>query len=107
MLSKAFPSILVLALTIAANGAAIRKAPVKLSLARRFNLTGTVLQHDQARVRQLKARATGKSFATSPDEPITNQPTIYTASVGVGSPASFCESSLLRSSGRQNTNTNN
>jgi hypothetical protein len=61
------------ALTIAANCAAVQNAPVKLSLARHFNLTGTqnVLQHDQARVCQLKARATGKSFASSPDEAIT------------------------------------
>ena len=93
MFSKAFPSIFVLALTIVANGAAVQKAPVKLSLARHFNLTGThnVLQHDLARVRHLKARAAGDSFT---NEPITNQPAIYTASVGVGSPATFCEHSL-------------
>jgi hypothetical protein len=90
MFSKACPSILILALTITANGAAVQTAPVKLSLARHFNLTGTqnVLQHDLARVRHLKARAAGNSFA---DEPITNQGIIYTASVGVGSPATYCE----------------
>ena len=90
MFSKAFQSILILALSITANGAAVQKASFKLSLARHFNLTGTqnILQHDLARVRHLKARAAGKDFA---DEPITNQPTIYTASVGVGNPATYCE----------------
>ena len=90
MLSMAFLSILILALSITANGAAVQKSPVKLSLARHFNLTGTqnVLQHDQARARSLKAHAAGKSFA---NEPITNRATIYTASVGVGNPATYCE----------------
>lgn len=90
MFSKAFPGILILALTITVNGAAVQTGPVKLSLARHFNLTGTqnVLQHDLARVRHLKARVVGTSFA---DEPITNQAIIYTASVGVGSPATYCK----------------
>lgn len=90
MFSRAFPSILILALTITVNGAAVQKSPVKLSLARHFDFTGTqnVLQHDLARVRHLKARAAGKGFI---DEPVTNQHVIYTASIGVGSPPTYCE----------------
>ncbi len=92
MFSKLFKSILLLTLTIAANGAAVHKAPAKLSVARHFNTTGTqhVLQHDQARARHLKARVAGESFASVVNEPVTNQAVIYTASVGVGSPATFC-----------------
>ena len=88
MFSKAFKSIVVLALAVAANGAAIQKAPVKLSLSRHFNLTGTknILEHDQARARQLKARGSNLE-SLSVNEPVTNQAVIYTASVGIGSPA--------------------
>lgn len=97
MFSKLFRSILLLALSIAANGAAVQKAPVKLSIARQFNTTGAqhILQHDQARARHLKTRAAAESFASTVNEPVTNQAVIYTASVGVGSPATLCESFLM------------
>ncbi|KAF8346604.1 aspartic peptidase A1 [Amanita rubescens] len=103
MFSKLFRSILLLALTIAANGAAVHKAPVKLSIARHLNTTGVahVLQHDQARARHLKARVAGESFASVVNEPVTNQAVIYTASVGVGNPATSY--TLIVDTGSSNT----
>ncbi|KAK2465527.1 hypothetical protein APHAL10511_002419 [Amanita phalloides] len=103
MFSKTFQSIIILALAIAANGAAINTAPTKLTLSRHFNMTGTqnILQLDQARARDLKNRATAKNTVSAATEPITNQAVIYTASVGVGSPPT--DYTLIVDTGSSNT----
>jgi len=87
MLSKAF---IILALAVASNAAAINTAPIKLPLARRFNLTGAdnIPQHVHARARHMKLRGSSGSTlgnrACVVNTPITNQGVIYTCTVQIG-----------------------
>ena len=60
---------------------------ITLPIAKRFNFTGstTLLQHDQGRVRRLRARATGTLSAPSPElssVEVTNELVQYFVEVG-------------------------
>ncbi|KAI9068654.1 aspartic peptidase A1 [Trametes sanguinea] len=78
-------------------------------MAKRFNLTGTktLLSHDQARARSLRARATSTKVGTDFVEdangnvPVDNQVVSYVASVGVGNPPTTY--SLIVDTGSSNT----
>ncbi|KAF9041824.1 aspartic protease [Hymenopellis radicata] len=93
-----------------ANPVVVSRSPVTLPIARKFNLgngTTTLLQRDQARAAALKARA--QSFADSGEtgkraiinEDVDNVAVVYTASVGLGSPATTYD--LLIDTGSSNT----
>ena len=97
------PSLL-LALAVAANPVVVQRSLVTLPMSRRFNFTNfNLLQHDQSRANALKAkgeaRATGVSQLASDiaaviradSEPLDNHAVSYIASVGVGSPPTFCK----------------
>ena len=100
------------AVAVSAKPIVIRDSPVTLPIARRFNTTGvhSLLKADQARAQVLKARsqaskgkvssAAGKVFADV-NVPVTNQATIYTASVGVGTPPTNYD--LIIDTGSSNT----
>ncbi len=86
-----------------ANPVVVSRSPVTLPVARKFNLgngTTTLLQRDQARAASLKARA--QSFTDGGEtskraiinEDVDNVAVLYTASIGVGSPATNCMCSV-------------
>ncbi|KAF8622637.1 hypothetical protein AX15_006885 [Amanita polypyramis BW_CC] len=98
--------LLALALVATANPIAPRSSYTKLSLSRHLNFTGVhnVMQRDQARVRQLLAKANGQHYPSTSiriDEPITNQIVTYVASVGVGTPPTTYN--LIVDTGSSNT----
>ncbi|KAF8921941.1 aspartic peptidase A1 [Mucidula mucida] len=97
-----------------ANPVVVSRSPVTLPVARKFNLgngTTTLLQRDQARAASLKARA--QSFTDGGEtskraiinEDVDNVAVLYTASIGVGSPATNCiiVDELLIDTGSSNT----
>ena len=75
-----------LALLAAASPIVVRKTPISVPLARRFNATGAsnVLASDQARARFLKSggiKSVHKPAVNAGDVPVTNGAVIYTAAV--------------------------
>jgi len=107
LLSKMFPTTLLttllLALSVAANPVLVDRSPVTLPISRRLNLTSVhnLLRHDQTRAKALKAKGAAKSAGLSfnndavINEQVDNQAVTYVASVGVGSPATTCMSSIF------------
>jgi len=84
---------LLLALLAAASPVEVRDSPVTLPIARKLNLEGgitNVLQHDRARAAAFKERPQGSIDRRSGSIPVLNYPFVYTAKVGVGSPATTC-----------------
>ncbi len=109
---SALLALTVAAVAVSATPIVIRDAPVTLSIARRFNTTGVanLLKADQSRAKVLKARsqaniassnAVDAVLATDVDVPATNVAVVYTASVGIGSPATTYD--LLIDTGSSNT----
>ncbi|KAH9847037.1 acid protease [Lenzites betulinus] len=112
--SSSFFSLLLLALTLAVTARAtpvvqVRDNLVRLSFAKRFNLTGSgkLLARDQARAHNLRARANAKLSGTPltadalVSVPADNQVVDYVVNVGVGSPPTTY--SLLVDTGSSNT----
>ncbi|KAH9885224.1 acid protease [Cubamyces lactineus] len=113
--SASFFSLLLLVLTLAVTAHAtpvvqVRDNLVRLPMAKRFNLTGSgnLIARDQARLRNLRARAnaklTGVPFdvdAAVGNVPADNQAVDYVVNVGVGTPAT--QYSLLVDTGSSNT----
>ncbi|KAI0708417.1 acid protease [Earliella scabrosa] len=84
------------AVAVVAKPVVVRDSPVTLPLARRFNSTGVpnILKQDQARAKVLKDRSQGAGKegvkqASLVNVDATNQATIYTVSVGAGTPPTF------------------
>ncbi|KAM5546209.1 hypothetical protein V8D89_000335 [Ganoderma adspersum] len=107
---SALLALTVAAVAVSAKPIVIRDAPVTLPIARRFNTTGVanLLKADQARAQVLKARSQASNLASTNavlaadvDVPVTNGAVVYTASVGVGSPATTYD--LLIDTGSSNT----
>ncbi|KAF9041822.1 acid protease [Hymenopellis radicata] len=95
-----------------ANPVVVSRSPVTLPIARRFNQgsgTMTLVQQDQARAAALKHRA--KRLADSGEiskravinEDVDNVSFGYTASIGVGCPATNCMYELIIDTGSSNT----
>ncbi|KAF9031013.1 acid protease [Hymenopellis radicata] len=95
-----------------ANPVVVSRSPVTLPVARRFNMgkgTMKMVQRDQARAAALKERAqrladggeTSKRAVINED--VDNVAVVYTASVGVGSPATNCMYNLIVDTGSSNT----
>lgn len=87
---------LILALAVAANPVFIKTSPVTLPIARHLNFTGsaTILQKDQARAASLRDRADNnrsQNRRAVVNEAVTNVAEVYSASIGVGSPATQCQ----------------
>ena len=97
------------AVAVSANPIVVRDSPITLSIARRFNTTGVVnvLEADLARAKVLKARGQAAHAAapltarSAVNVAITNTAVVYSASVGVGSPATTYD--LLIDTGSSNT----
>ena len=96
------------AVVVVAKPVVIRDSPVTLPLARRLNITGVpnILKQDQARAKVLKARSQGAGKegikqASLVNVDATNQATIYTVSVGAGTPPTFYD--LIVDTGSSNT----
>jgi len=101
---KMFPTIiltaLLLALTVAASPVVqIRNSPITLSFSKRVNTTSArnLLQNDRKRAMALMARAKtmqGDELTVEEtaivSQPVDNQVVEYIASVGVGSPPTYC-----------------
>jgi cathepsin E len=68
-------------------------SPVKLPFAKRASSTGTtnLVKHDQLRVKTLEAKAQGLEDLAIISSPATNRIIFYIASVGIGSPATYCK----------------
>ena len=91
---------LLLALTVAADLAVqVRNSPVTLPFSKRINITSTrnLLQNDRKRAMALKARAKaiqGDELTVEEtaivNQPVEDQVVQYIASVGVGSPPTYC-----------------
>ncbi|CAL1694550.1 unnamed protein product [Somion occarium] len=109
-----FPgSSLIATLTLAIAAAAgpliqVRDTPITLSIAKRFNFTGSasLLERDQARVKGLRRLAQAKTSGKLNEDavistPATNQAVGYVVNVDVGSPATTYE--LLVDTGSSNT----
>ncbi|KAI0363403.1 acid protease [Pilatotrama ljubarskyi] len=112
--SSSFFSLLLLVVTLAVTASAtpvvqVRDNLVRLPVAKRFNLTGSgkLLARDQARVRNLRARANAKlsGVPLTSDAvvsvPADNQVVDYVVNVGVGTPPTTY--SLLVDTGSSNT----
>ncbi|EIW53588.1 acid protease [Trametes versicolor FP-101664 SS1] len=112
--SSSFFSLLLLALSVAVTASAtpvvqVRDNLVRLPFAKRVNFTGSskLIERDQARVRNLRARANAKlSGLTLTDDavvsvPVDNQVVDYVANVQVGTPPTTY--SLLIDTGSSNT----
>ncbi|KAL1939463.1 hypothetical protein VTO73DRAFT_10019 [Trametes versicolor] len=112
--SSSFFSLLLLALSVAVTAGAtpvvqVRDNLVRLPFAKRVNFTGSskLIERDQARVRNLRARANAKlSGLTLTDDavvsvPVDNQVVDYVANVQVGTPPTTY--SLLIDTGSSNT----
>ncbi len=89
---------LCLAFSVAATPVVVDKKPVSLSFARHLNVTGAhdLVQKNQARAKKLVSISKAKQSGTlSPGAVVsvgvTNVAEVYTASVGVGSPATNCK----------------
>ncbi|KAI0046628.1 aspartic protease [Auriscalpium vulgare] len=106
----------ILALSVVATPIVIRDSLVTLPFAKQLNISGALdlILKDQARAHALRVHADAKANArllgialNSPAVTgvgVTNQVTVYVASVAVGSPATSCESySLLIDTGSSNT----
>ena len=101
------------AVSVSASPIVVRDSPVTFPIARRLNSTGAanILKADQARAKVLKARSQASNLASTGDEdavlaadvdvPVTNGAVVYTASVGVGSPATTYD--LIIDTGSSNT----
>ncbi|KAI0059467.1 family A1 protease [Artomyces pyxidatus] len=99
-------TLLLLALSVAANPIVIRDSFIKVPFAKKLNVTGSfdLIQKDQARARALKAHGAAKASglaAAATSIGVTNVAQVYVASVGVGSPAT--DYSLLIDTGSSNT----
>ncbi|KAI0342244.1 acid protease [Trametopsis cervina] len=100
---------LTLALLCTSSPVLIRENPVKLTLARHFNFTGSakIIEADQARARALKTRTHvppaqfGAAANAASSGPLTNTAVTYTAEVLVGSPATTYN--LIVDTGSSNT----
>ncbi|KAI8972455.1 acid protease [Trametes punicea] len=112
--SNPFLSLLLLVLTLSVTASAtpvvqVRENLVHFPLAKRVNLTGSgkLVERDQRRVRNLRARAnsklTGVSFVTDADGSVAaeNQAIDYVVNVGIGTPPTTY--SLLVDTGSSNT----
>ncbi|OJT11874.1 Polyporopepsin [Trametes pubescens] len=112
--SSSFFSLLLLALSVAVTAGAtpvvqVRDNLVRLPFAKRLNFTGSgkLIERDQARVRNLRARANAKlSGLTLTNDavisvPVDNQVVDYVANVQVGTPPTTY--SLLIDTGSSNT----
>jgi hypothetical protein len=84
---------LLLVLCVAANPTVVRKAPISLPIARRFNVIGArdLIQKDQARARNMFTANKVKRSGSPGDVGITNAAVHYEASVGIGAPPTYCE----------------
>ncbi|THG97451.1 hypothetical protein EW026_g4558 [Hermanssonia centrifuga] len=96
-----------LALSVAANPVVVRDSFVSLPMAKRFNFSTSlkILEHDQARARQLRAHAEHKLSGNTARAVISvaavNEAVNYAVNVGVGTPATTF--SLLVDTGSSNT----
>lgn len=107
--TAALTSLLLLALSVEAKPVVIRDSLVSLPFAKSVNVTSFphLLKQDQARAKALRARAEAKLSGIQLSEdavvsvPVENQAVVYTANVGVGSPATTY--SLLIDTGSSNT----
>ncbi|KAF8893668.1 aspartic peptidase A1 [Gymnopilus junonius] len=109
MFSATLLTILLLALSVAANPVLVNRSPVTLPLSRRLNLTSVhnLVRHDQNRAKALKLKGAAKAARTPLSEAavvssqVDNQAVTYVASVGVGSPATQFD--LIVDTGSSNT----
>ncbi|KAG7452252.1 aspartic protease [Guyanagaster necrorhizus] len=84
----------------------IPRSPVSLPIAKKFNFNGTrtIVERDRARVAALRSRADGARNVTRRavvNEDVDNVAVVYSASIGVGSPATTYE--LIIDTGSSNT----
>ncbi|KAJ3533256.1 hypothetical protein NM688_g7307 [Phlebia brevispora] len=108
MRSAVLLTIVVATLAAATNPIIARQSSVTLPFAKVVNVTGTpnILKIDQARIKALKqgtypAPKNATQGAPPISIPATNQGIIYSASVGVGSPATYYD--LIVDTGSSNT----
>ncbi|KAK0199003.1 aspartic peptidase A1 [Armillaria mellea] len=78
-------------------------SPQRLPISRRFNFNGTstIVQRDRARVAAFRSRIQSTTRRAIVNEPVDNVAVLYTASIGVGSPATTYE--LIVDTGSSNT----
>ncbi|SJL06383.1 related to Polyporopepsin [Armillaria ostoyae] len=84
----------------------IPRSPVSFPIARKFNFNGTstIVERDRARVAALRSRADGARNATRRavvNQNVDNVAVLYSASIGVGSPATAYD--LIIDTGSSNT----
>ncbi|KAF8191217.1 aspartic peptidase A1 [Pholiota molesta] len=91
-----------LVLSVAANPVVVNRSPVTLPISRHLNLSSihNLVRHDQARARHFRTKGCFDTRSIV-NEPVTNQAVQYTASIGVGSPATTY--SLVVDTGSSNT----
>ncbi|KAG0703180.1 aspartic peptidase domain-containing protein [Suillus ampliporus] len=95
---------LLLALFVAGSPVEVRNSPITLPIARRLNTSGgtvNLLQHDKARVANIKDRSASTLDRRAGSIPVTNDVFSYGAQVGVGSPATTYN--LIVDTGSSNT----
>ncbi|KZT18689.1 aspartic peptidase A1 [Neolentinus lepideus HHB14362 ss-1] len=109
-MAPSFPILLTLLLALSVSATPLTVARdahtlVSLPIAKRVNVTGVaqIVKADQARAKQLKARALGQGHQgkRAGSEPVENQGVTYVAPVAIGSPATTY--SLIIDTGSSNT----
>ncbi|EIM87136.1 family A1 protease [Stereum hirsutum FP-91666 SS1] len=101
----ALTSLLLLAMSVAATPVAVRDTLITLPFAKHINSSGsgTIVQQDKARIKQLVARFNGDTEFQEDvgSVPVTNQVVSYIVSLGVGSPPT--KYNLVVDTGSSNT----
>ncbi|KAG0700687.1 aspartic peptidase domain-containing protein [Suillus ampliporus] len=95
---------LLLALFVAGSPVEVRNSPITLPIARRLNTSGgtvNLVQHDKARVANIKDRSTSTLDRRAGSIPVINDVFSYGAQVGIGSPATTYN--LIVDTGSSNT----
>lgn len=82
-----------LALAFSCNGAVVANTPIKLPLSRHVNTTSlrNIVELDRARTHMLLGSASGNPVKEF-NAPLANVVSQYIASIGVGSPPTYCKS---------------
>ena len=94
MIPTSLLTTLLLSVVVAANPIVVHKSLVTLPIYKRINITNAqdLVRHDQIRARALRGKSDAEVFDRDVgiNSPLNNRALSYVASVGVGSPATFC-----------------
>ena len=96
LLIAALAPFVVLAAGVVADANANTNSPISVPIAKKFDVTGSINPSQRERRRRSLVKGAQKRDLSNspgvPNVPLNDDGVYYTASIGVGSPATFCES---------------